>query len=87
MGPDNNNELGTSIALYHNINYRTAKNAFDLDEMGVKGVTPKIEKIFKETDKLIGSEPNITDQKTTIKFKTNKNKLDRILGILGINHQ
>lgn len=87
MGPDNNNELGTSIALYHNINYRTAKNAFDLDEMGVKGVTTKIEKIFKETDKLIGSEPNITDQKTTIKFKTNKNKLDRILGILGINHQ
>lgn len=87
MGPDNNNELGTSIALYHNINYRTAKNAFDLDEMGVKGVTTKIEKIFKETDKLVGSEPNITDKKTTIKFKTNKNKLDRILGILGINHQ
>lgn len=55
--------------------------------MGVKGVTPKIEKIFKETDKLVGSEPNITDQKTTIKFKTNKNKLDRVLGILGINHQ
>ena len=87
MGPDNNNELGTSIALYHNINYRTAKNEFDLDEMGVKGVTTKIEKIFKETDKLVGSEPNITDKKTTIKFKTNKNKLDRILGILGINHQ
>ena len=87
MGPDNNNELGASIALYHNINYRTAKNEFDLDEMGVKGITPEIEKIFEETDKLIGSEPNITDHKTQIKFKTNKSKLDKILDTFGINHQ
>ncbi len=87
MGPDNNNELGSSIALYHNINYRTAKKEFDLDEMGVKGVTPEIEKIFNKTDKLIGSEPNITDYKTQTKFKTNKSKLDRILDTFGINHQ
>lgn len=87
MGPDNNNELGASIALYHNINYRTAKNEFDLDEMGVKGVTSEIEEIFKKTDKLVGSEPNITNQETTIKFKTNKSKLDIILDTFRINRQ
>lgn len=87
MGPDNNNEIGASIALYHNVNYRIAKHQFDLNEMGVKGITTQVKDIFKHTDKNIGSQPTISDKKVEMQYKTTKTKLDKILDKFGINHQ